>query len=147
MQRVFFPQFSRAMITLQTDQESPILVTPKTPTGKRMNCSVALGTQNDKRNVLYSTIAARFTREKIYNFKRPVCCNGGRNTNNDDGHVTNDRGNVGVMEIAEAKINLANKSITFSSTMVPAMETLTGSTNAHCPEAASRRSSSIRATL
>lgn len=50
-QRVQIPPFSQAMVTVQSEQAGQILLAPKFPTAKRMECSAARGIQDVNRNV------------------------------------------------------------------------------------------------
>lgn len=58
------PPFSRAVISVQTEGNDLILVTPRAPTGNLIECSAARGTQNIIRNKAIRIIAANFTAEK-----------------------------------------------------------------------------------
>lgn len=56
--------FSQVMTTVHTERDGLILVVPRAPAGKLMECSVARRTQDTKREVPFWTVVANFTGEK-----------------------------------------------------------------------------------
>lgn len=60
------------MIVTQTEQDGQILVSPRYPTGKRMECSAARAIQDVKHNVPFQIIVANFSGEKKHVFKNRV---------------------------------------------------------------------------